>query len=430
MIDIPDARLADRVLGGPSAAPEIQARLWMERPIALLESARAAHGPIFELRLGAVGRVAIVGSAALITEALAVPREAYRVGPFNQNYAMIMGAHGLFLLDGAPHRRLKRMLAPAFRSRVLQGRERVVAEETRRVLSRSLPEGELPLRVAAHEITLRSFLRGALGDGSPLVDRLGEMLRTQVWTDLRQWKAWTRLARLRPAVREMLAPEIAARRAEPGCGDTLDLMVQARDDDGLAMSDDELFDSFMSFLGTAGDGTSIMLSWGLDQLARAPAWQERIAAEHGAEARPALDAVLQEVLRLQPLLPTISGRVLERPVVIGNHQIEAGVALAPCLWLLHRDPDLWEAPAAFRPERFLATKAMPNAMLPFGGKERACLGQTLGPLTLRAALDAATNLAHLSPGSEEPPAPTRFATMLAPPQDLTLRLKSRKAADD
>ncbi len=100
---------------------------------------------------------------------------------------------------------------------------------------------------------------------------------------------------------------------------------------------------------------------------------------------PFLDATIKESQRLMPIIPMVGRRVRE-PVTIGDHTLPAGVVAAPCMYLTHRRPELWDEPDAFKPERFLGRRPTPYEFFPFGGGNRACLGAAFASFEMKIVL--------------------------------------------
>ena len=61
--------------------------------------------------------------------------------------------------------------------------------------------------------------------------------------------------------------------------------------------------------------------------------------------------------------------------------IPKGTQVIPFLHAVHMNPDLWEDPERFHPERFLSEDGMsvikPDCFIPFGVGRRSCIGDTL-----------------------------------------------------
>jgi cytochrome P450 len=134
--------------------------------------------------------------------------------------------------------------------------------------------------------------------------------------------------------------------------------------------------------------TALTLMWTLFQLAGAP----EVAADIHAESRrhaespsarsrdwrmddfPKAQAAVRESLRITPIVPFIE-RVVSEPVDFGDVEVPAGTTVMFAPWLIHRDPQIWPEPLAFRPERFLGNgKLDHNAYFPFGLGPRGCIG--------------------------------------------------------
>jgi cytochrome P450 len=101
-----------------------------------------------------------------------------------------------------------------------------------------------------------------------------------------------------------------------------------------------------------------------------------------------LDRVVQESLRLYPPLPP----AIRSPVTddnIDGYRVPAGVRILVNQVHIHRDPELWDEPLAFRPERFhdgWRTEQPSYSYYPFGGGRRACIGRSFAYMMLERTL--------------------------------------------
>jgi cytochrome P450 len=136
--------------------------------------------------------------------------------------------------------------------------------------------------------------------------------------------------------------------------------------------------------------TADSMFWSIHLLARHPEIQARLGGEAGEDPSPLLRAVISETLRLYPAVWFL-GRVARRDVMVGRVQIAAGTKIVCSPWVLHRMPNVWAEPDAFRPERFLpGVPVAPRSYIPFGTGMHACLGRGLALLELHGLLSAAT----------------------------------------
>ena len=95
---------------------------------------------------------------------------------------------------------------------------------------------------------------------------------------------------------------------------------------------------------------------------------------------PYMRAVIQEAMRLYPPVAVFARQAVQ-PDTIRRWEIRKDDIVLAVPWLLHRHEKLWEAPHAFRPERFLgeAARQRPRfAYLPFGVGPRICAGAAFG----------------------------------------------------
>ena len=94
----------------------------------------------------------------------------------------------------------------------------------------------------------------------------------------------------------------------------------------------------------------------------------------------------RETLRLRPVIAVVARR-LTRAASIGGRELPAGTVVVPCILLVHRRPDVYPEPDAFRPERFLDRPPATYTWLPFGGGVRRCIGAAFAELEMRTVLD-------------------------------------------
>ena len=135
--------------------------------------------------------------------------------------------------------------------------------------------------------------------------------------------------------------------------------------------------------------TANTLAWCWYLLSQAPAAAARLAAEargvlggrvagfEDVDRLPFTRAVVEESLRLFPPVPLLAREAMER-ARIGKLEVVPGSLVLVIPWLLHRNPRLWAAPDAFRPERFLGPPPARYSYVPFSLGPRVCTGQQFG----------------------------------------------------
>jgi cytochrome P450 len=279
-------------------------------------------------------------------------------------------------------------------------------------------------------ITLEIILRTVLGIEDPArIEQLGAplkrllnstdqplrllLLQLTSSANARPRSPWGRVYALMAPVDALIHEEIAARRAdaEPR-DDILSLLLEARDEDGNALTDAELRDELMTLVLAGHETTATALAWTLERLVRTPRVLKRLREEQSSgESTEYLDAVIKESLRLRPVVPGVI-RQLQRPLTIGGMEIPAGVNVAPSIYLIHRRADVYPDPEAFRPERFLGDDTPSTyEWLPFGGSIRRCLGASFALYEMRIVLQTILRRATLEiTDAPSEPVRRRFVT--------------------
>ncbi|XP_050203269.1 cytochrome P450 83B1-like [Mercurialis annua] len=105
---------------------------------------------------------------------------------------------------------------------------------------------------------------------------------------------------------------------------------------------------------------------------------------------PYLKAVIKEMMRLQPPVPLLIPRETVSKCSVGGYDIGAKTLVYVNALAIGRDPEAWENPLEFDPERFLKNdvdmKGQHYELIPFGAGRRICPGIFMGIANVEIAL--------------------------------------------
>jgi cytochrome P450 len=238
------------------------------------------------------------------------------------------------------------------------------------------------------------------------------------------WSSWARFKKAGEHLDSLLYALMAERRSDPGeSDDILNLMMNARYEDGGAMSDVELRDELLTLLFAGHEATAIALAWAFywlhresDEMGRVLAELDALGPSPDAEAiaaLPYLDAVCQEALRIHPVTPEIL-RVLVKPLQLLEWTLPAGTAVMASAIMLHRREDLYPEPTHFRPSRFLERKFTSFEHIPFGGGARRCIGAAFALYEMKIVLATILRSRRLRLASASKVKPVRRGLTMGP----------------
>jgi cytochrome P450 family 135 len=411
---------------GPPTSRLLQTVRWMYRPGPMLEDCRRRYGDMFTLRIAHEGTWVFLAHPDMVKQVFTGDPRVLHAGEANVVLLPLLGHHSVLLLDEAAHMSQRKMMLPSFHGERMRGYEQVMAEVAAAEIE-SWPAGEpYAVRPAMQRITLEVIMRTVFGvQDSARGTRLRAALAgTLEWGgDPRRMAMLAMLGphrvertrmfqRMRGPADELIYEEIRARRDAPDLeerDDVLSLLLQATHEDGSPMSDDELRDELMTLLVAGHETTASALAWAVERSVRTPGVLDRL--RDGDEDY--IDAVCKETLRLRPILALVLRRLTE-PMEIGGRTLPAGVNLAPCIYLIHRRPDVYPDPYAFRPERFLEQPAGTYTWIPFGGGVRRCLGASFALFEMRVVLRELVARVALRATDPRPERITRRAITLVP----------------
>lgn len=418
-------------------------------PEGFFERCLARDGDPFVLRMPSVGDVLVSGHPDGARELFAAPPDAFE--PLQSNpVEPLLGAHSLLLLSGERQRRERKLMTPPFHGERMRAYGAIIRERTLAEIAAWRAGESVVLGRAMRRITLDVILGAVLGvEGDAKSARaraaVGAMLDAYtppllVLPALRRsfgpLGPWSRFVRARDAVCALFAEEIRARRRDGlgGREDILSLLMQARYDDGSALSDGELVDELRTLVVGGHDTTTTALVWALVHLHRSPRSLDAVRAElAGLGPDPSADALdklaylgaaCSEALRLHPVVPVVPRRAL-RPITFRGRAIAPGESVAVATTLLHTNPAVWSEPARFSPERFLSKKYTPFEYAPFGGGVRRCIGAAFAAYQMRVVLGTILALVRFRPHEGRVPSRVLSNITMAPRGAVRLRVEAR-----
>ena len=387
-------------------------------------------GDTFQLDIGFNRHVIFSRDSAFAEYVLQKNQKNYRKSEIQtKDMAKYLG-HGLLTAEGELWKKQRKLIQPAFHKKQLAGHldkvQAAILEELKKI-STDAPMDIFPVfNDLAFQTVVKSLFSSAVGQKE--INRLQyitEAAQKMLVRELRQpylgwyfnWsgKIKEHLA-LTTEAREILTRIIEERkRSDKREDDLLDMLLDARYEDGNAMTHEQLIDEILILFTAGHETTSNALTFTAELLARNPQVQEKIFAEVSQAKENSDDlmtflkhcrytqSVVEEGMRLYPPAYFIDRVNLEDDEFEGK-TYSKGSSLLFSIYEIHRHPGLWEEPEKFIPERFLEGKY--TNYYPFGAGPRKCIGNnfamyemviTLAELMLKYRIKEKTGEIQIQP---------------------------------
>jgi cytochrome P450 len=393
-----------------------------QNPILLFEHlrryGRAAHYRILR------NDVVLLNDPADIGEVLIDKAASFGKDRIQKRMKILLG-EGLITSDGETHRRGRRIAAPAFHRRRIEGYAGQIVSLAAEMREQWKPSVEFDISVEMMRLALQVVARTLfdtevtpeiheINDQVNIIMDLYHFLVTLPRAELLLNSPLPKMRRFRAAkkrldevvdgmIRSRLA-EVGARSGSSVHGDLLSMLVTAKDDeaggDGHRLTSEELRDQVLTLFLAGFETVANALSWTWLLLGQNPDAERRLHAEIDAVVGgrlPTLEdmarleytgMVLSESMRLYPPAWAMGREVLE-DVSIGPYRLRKGTMVFFSQYIVQRDPKWFPEPERFVPERFTpAAKAgRPRfAYFPFGGGGRQCIGESFAWMEATLAL--------------------------------------------
>ncbi len=399
-----------------------------------------------ELALGG-RRFYILNDPELIRDVLVTQAALFEKFPQGNPTQKLFGS-GLLTSEGSAQKTQRRILLPGFhrdRLRIYAGHMVDLVEE----MSDCWRPGDL-VDVAGfmNTLTLRVIGRSLFGvEDTGLLSELGGHLATMLHMVNRFVMPWGGLLmRLPlPSTRRYLSASrnlerivggLVARAKNETADNLLRVLMEARRTDGSSLSDEEMRDEIVTMIIAGHETVAVGLTWTLHLLANHPSIQDDLAERTDAvlgdeypsvDHYPAMEFLqhaFSESLRLYPPI-WIMGRRALQPYSFADFAAPSNSVFLVCMAQLHRRPEFFEEPAAFRPERWQKPSWPAYAFIPFGAGDRRCIGERFAWMEAIFFLACLLRRWHFSPsGSPEPTAVPQLT--LHPKGPVLLKVSERQ----
>ncbi|XP_023244118.1 cytochrome P450 4C1-like [Centruroides sculpturatus] len=376
----------------------------------------------------------------------------------------------VFMRNDGAHRERKKLLLPAFRLNVLHSFLPII-ENNARELVKVLKENEKVFIVPAIKHCgfniLYDTVLGTKGDSifrksssyhaklidatfHPVADRAINLLLLfdflfYLTPKGRKFRKNKRI--LRKITRQMIAEKIKLREGEESGMENnenpksiLDFLLDARDNNP-ELTVESICEEIEFFLGAAYDTTSLTVSWTLYLLSQNEDIQKKVHEEldaiFGTDTDRSItnedlyemkymECVIKETMRLYSPAPIISRKV-NKSIVFGDKVYSKDWIFVVSIFHLHRNPNVYENPNIFDPDRFLpenSSKRKPYSYIPFSAGPRMCLGYRLAMMEIKLILATILRNSKVECGDET--ISLYFRITLNPSRPLQLKFKPRK----
>ncbi len=358
----------------------------------------------------------------------------------------VVGPNSVLTAIGPRHMRQRKLLLPPFHGEAIEQYTQLIADAAEREIDRWPIGTPFAMAPRMQAITLDVIMAGIFGiEGKPERGtpeyRLRQMTKRVVEASTLPFAQVVELMNLNRE--EPVGPMkvgldmldratysvIAERRRADDLGerrDILSLLLQARTEEGEAMSDKELRDELLTLVLAGHETTANSLAWTWERLVRNPAAHEALldAVRGEGDAAEQIEATIVEGMRSRPVIPVI-GRRVTLPWQFGSHSVPADTPVLMSILLVHHREDIYPAPFEFRPERWLGRKPGTYEWIPFGGGIRRCLGAALAMAEQRVVLETMARRLDLEADDPAPEHAVHRNVTMIPSRGARVVIRSR-----
>ncbi|KAK9097257.1 hypothetical protein Sjap_022754 [Stephania japonica] len=176
----------------------------------------------------------------------------------------------------------------------------------------------------------------------------------------------------------------------------IDVLLGLQETDPEYHSDQMIRGTIAVLLAAGTDTSAATMEWAMSLLLNNPhvlqkardeidfhVPSSRLLTESDLPNLPYLNNIIAETLRMYPVGPLLVPHESSKDCTLGGYHVARGTMLLVNMWAIHNDPNVWDQPGEFRPERFQSGQGHAGVvrdgfkLMPFGSGRRSCPGEGL-----------------------------------------------------
>jgi len=358
-------------------------------------------GDIFKLNIGFNSQIIFSRNAALAQYVLQKNQKNYIKSKIQTRDLVKYVGKGLLTSEGELWKKQRQLIQPAFHREYLTNLLETIRQAIREEYQQITTDQTIDVFPMFNDLAFQTVVKSLFSSAANSADikrlqHITEAAQKMLVRELRQpylgwwFKASGTIRKhtdLTKEARQTLKNMVNERRAsKERHDDLLDMLLDAKYDDGSLMDEEQLIDEILILFTAGHETTSNALTFTFQLLAMHPEWQEKIHEEaldnshYGDDlmgfvmASKGCQQVIEESMRLYPPAYFIDRVNIEEDSFNGM-TFEKGSSLLFSIYEIHRHPELWTQADQFRPERFdEGGRQFSSQYFPFGAGPRKCIG--------------------------------------------------------
>ncbi len=429
---------------------------FVENPIPVIDEAIRAYGETYYTRIIGGQKIVMSREPVFAQHVLQKGNKKYQKSKLQTDSLGKYVGLGLLTANGDYWLRQRRLIQPAFHkaklSALVTTMDEEVTEFMEELVDRVTTHPDIDISEAMMELTLRVVSKALFSsdiDTSQILElgRTINELQQYIVKDVRlpMFSWWRKLngttakaQKIAKETRQILLDLIQDRRkSDLQHDDLLDMLLNSTyEDTGESMTDIQMLDEALILYVAGYETTAMSLGWAIHALREDPEittkLQEALRDHPGPHTMESLmhpdyiTQVIEETMRKYPPAWILDRVVLEDDVIDGV-PVHKGDLVGLYVYGTHHNPNYWDDPAKFDPDRFEPEnkkKMASYAYYPFGGGPRMCIGYHFALLEMKIALiEFFKRFSLPSPSHQEPE--YKPLITLKPTENIRMKLKTR-----